>query len=141
ECTWTTDMTCSASGSSVRRMRASAWVDESIHVDPRPGGIYVLAAAISHAHLNLDEIRPQLRRLVPRRRRRLHWHAEDDRTRSQIFDTIAELRLEHVVVAFAVRSIPNSEHTKWSRPQRCQDLELFERTPKTLAIPDGHRVG
>src|SRR5699024_10842956 len=27
-----------------------------------------------------------------------------------------------------------------SRPQRCQDLELFERTPKTLAIPDGHTL-
>jgi|GEM_PF-5116181 len=27
-----------------------------------------------------------------------------------------------------------------SRPQRCKDLELFERTPKTLAIPDGHTL-
>ena len=81
----TTDMTFSARCPSVRGMGARVWVDESIHVDARPGGIYVLAAAISHEHLNLDEIRHHLRGLVPGRRRRLHWHAEDDRTRSQIF--------------------------------------------------------
>src|SRR5690625_6260975 len=82
---WITDMTFSARCPSVRGMGARVWVDESIHVDARPGGIYVLAAAISHEHLNLDEIRHHLRGLVPGRRRRLHWHAEDDRTRSQIF--------------------------------------------------------
>ena len=103
-------MTFPTSYLSVRGMGARAWVDESIHLDVETGGIYVLAAALSHEDRDLDDIRRQLRRLVPGRRRRLHWHAEDDRTRSQIFDTIAELRLEHV--AFAVRSIPNSEHTK-----------------------------
>src|SRR5699024_5314278 len=87
---WITEMTFPTSYLSVRGMGARAWVDESIHLDARPDGIYVLAAAISHEDRDLDDIRRQLRGLVPGRRRRLHWHSPALRDRGSAAHTLGE---------------------------------------------------
>lgn len=122
-------MTFPASCPSVRGMGARAWVDESIHLDVEAGGIYVLAAAIIHEDRDLDDIRRQLRRLVPRRQVRLHWHTEGEGARMRVIDTIAELRLEHVVV---IRAGVDPKRQERARRKGLERL-VFELSQRAVA--------
>jgi hypothetical protein len=62
------------------------YVDESIR--PGPAGLYVLAAAVVDGE-DLAETAEQLRRLLPRRRIRFHWHAEDEPLRLRMVAALA----------------------------------------------------
>jgi hypothetical protein len=75
-----------------------AWVDESINDDPETG-FYVLAAALTTEPC--DSIRAELRRLLLRRQRRLHWRDERDDRREQIAEVIAAADIAGVVVVGA----------------------------------------
>ena len=99
-----------------------AWVDESVHLDVVPGGIYVLAATVGEAGAALDGIRGTLRSLIVGPQPRLHWHSELVSTRTRIVATIAELPLEHLVV---VREGVDPKRQERAR-RKCLERLLFE---------------
>lgn len=91
------------------------------------GGIYVLAAAISHEDRGRDELGGVLRALVPGPEPRLHWHSELASTRMRVIDTIAELPLEHVVVRAGV------DPKRQERARRkCLERLLFELSQRRV---------
>jgi hypothetical protein len=63
-----------------------------------------------------------MRELVPKPRRRLHWHSEEVTTRSATVDRIAALDLIHVAV---VREIADARRQERARRQ-CLERLLFE---------------
>jgi len=99
-----------------------AWVDESIHLDVRSGGFYILAAAVGEPGLALDDAREMLQSIVPRPRQRLHWHDEDERTRAAAVDAIAGLNVVHIVV---VRTRVDPRRQERAR-RKCLERMLFE---------------
>lgn len=76
--------------------RLQAWVDESVHVDVRPG-FYVLAAVVV-ASGDHAAVRDRLIPLVRTPRVRLHWRDEEDTDRAKITEMIAGLDQVNVVV-------------------------------------------
>lgn len=98
-----------------------AWVDESVHFGPAGAGFYVLAAAVGHP-VAVEPTRAALRGLVPRPRRRLHWHGEDDATRRRMVALVARLDLVHVAV---VQEVPDPRKQERGR-RKCLGRLLFE---------------
>lgn len=98
-----------------------AWVDESVHFGAAGAGFYVLAAAVGHPD-SVEPTRSALRCLVPRPRRRLHWHGEDDDTRRRLVGLIATLDLIHVVVVHELGDARKQERAR----RQCLGRLLFE---------------
>jgi len=73
-----------------------AWVDESIRVAGPGEGLYVLAAAVTH--VRCEAIRGDLRQLLLKGQRRLHWRDEGSSRRRKISERIAGLDIAAVVV-------------------------------------------
>ncbi|MBM7517857.1 hypothetical protein [Nocardioides nitrophenolicus] len=74
-----------------------AWVDESMSIGVDRSGFYVLAASVGDPSA-AEAMRSAMRELMPKPRRRLHWHSEAADTRRAAVDRIAALDLVHVVV-------------------------------------------
>lgn len=73
-----------------------AWVDESIHLD-HGSGLYVLVAAVGDAG-GCDGVRDELRSLVRKPRRRLHWGAEEPADKLKIAAAVGGFDVLNVVV-------------------------------------------
>jgi len=106
-----------------------AWVDESIHLDARPSGIYVLAATIGRTGMELDGMRETLRTLVPSRQDRLHWHTESDVARGRIIDAIASMNLVQLVVARVHVDPRRQERSR----RKCMERLLFELSDRNVS--------
>ncbi|WP_436701061.1 hypothetical protein [Nocardioides sp. BYT-33-1] len=98
-----------------------AWVDESVSVGGDAPGFYVLAASVADPG-GAEAMRSALRELVPKPRRRLHWHSEEAATRREVIERIAELNAIHVVV---VRDLPDARRQERAR-RLCLERLLFE---------------
>src|SRR5580765_8597786 len=78
-----------------------AWVDESMRFgSDGPGPVYILAAVVSDL-AGSDDARDELRSLLLRGQKRIHWRDEDHARRMLIAKTIARLDLTAVVVVGA----------------------------------------
>lgn len=96
-----------------------AWVDESIYVGP-PVGYYVLAAAV--ATLPCEEIRDDLRRLLLKNQRRLHWRDESARRQRRIADAVGSADVTAIVVVGAPLSPRRQERAR----RLCMERLLHE---------------
>ena len=105
-----------------------AWVDESVHLDAAPSGLYILAAAIGAAGVSLNPVRDVLRALVVGPHPRLHWRDELESTRAETVDAIAELGLTHVVV---VRADVDPKRQERAR-RKCLERLLFELSSRRV---------
>lgn len=110
--------------------KRAAWVDESIHLDAKPHGIYVLAATITSTNNDLEILRSTLRSLVVKPRRRLHWRDEDNATRSKIISAIVKMDLHHVVI---VRNAVDPKRQERAR-RKCLERLLFELDCRQVKI-------
>lgn len=100
-----------------------AWLDESGSNQAMDPGTYILSAAICE-ETHAEAVREAMRGLlVSKRHRKLHWRDEDRGRQATIAKTIAELRVEHLVVV-------RSEATTTGRPERqrrlCMERMLVE---------------
>jgi len=98
-----------------------AWVDESVSIGVDRSGFYVLAASVGDPSA-AEAMRSAMRELVPKPRRRLHWHSEAAGTRRAAVDRIAALDLVHVVV---VREVVEARRQERAR-RHCLERLLFE---------------
>jgi hypothetical protein len=105
-----------------------AWVDESVSVEADAPGFYVLAAALGDPGA-AEAMRATLRLLVPGPRRRLHWHSEDDATRREVIERIADLDVTHLVV---VRQVADTGRQERAR-RKCLERLLFELDQREVA--------
>ena len=87
-----------------------AFVDESRR-DDADGGIYIVAAAIV-ASSDQSRLERSLRGARASRRRRVHWHAEDEKTRLRLLDLIAEQPLTGVTVAVRAATARRQEKAR-----------------------------
>lgn len=97
-----------------------AWVDESIQQTDETG-YYVLAAAVIDLSA-VDDIRDELRRLLPGQSRRLHWRDEGRKRRRVLAGVIASIDAAHTVVIGAP-----VDHRRQERARRlCLERLAFE---------------
>ncbi|MFB4288031.1 hypothetical protein ACBI99_10365 [Nonomuraea sp. ATR24] len=96
----------------------SAYVDESMLL---ARGLYLMAAVLVRpAHA--DRCRADLRALLLRRQRRLHWRDENDKRRAQIIEVVAALRPAGVVVVGAGLDPKRQERAR----RKCMEHLLWE---------------
>lgn len=75
----------------------AAFVDESGSDQTRDPGTYILSAVVLEID-RLKQVREEMRALILRGQKKLHWREESDPRRLAIAEAVAALELEHVVV-------------------------------------------
>ncbi|WP_369370898.1 hypothetical protein AB1046_19230 [Promicromonospora sp. Populi] len=99
-----------------------AWVDESMQMPSRDrDGLYLLAAAVA-SPTACDPMRDNLRGLLLKGTRRLHWRDESAPRRAKIASAIAEHDLVHVVVVGAPIDAKKQERAR----RLCLERLVFE---------------
>lgn len=74
-----------------------AWVDESMRSTGVAAPLYLLGAVIADP-ARCEEPRQQLRRILPKGARKLHWHAMDPKEKTRATALITSLDAAHLVV-------------------------------------------
>ena len=99
-----------------------AWVDESMQMPSlERDGLYLLAAAVA-SPTGCDPMRDDLRELLLKGARRLHWRDESAPRRAKIASAIADHDLVHVVVIGAPIDARRQERAR----RLCLERLVFE---------------
>ncbi|MER5418225.1 hypothetical protein [Streptosporangium roseum] len=94
------------------------YIDESIHDRP---GMYLIAVVLAEPDTS-ERVRRELSALIPVSRR-VHWHAEDDRTRAGLAKTVSTLPVSAQVYACPFDA-PGRKEAARARALRWMVLEL-----------------
>ncbi|GGP16202.1 hypothetical protein LDL08_40430 [Nonomuraea glycinis] len=96
----------------------SAYVDESMLLTQ---GLYLMAAVFV-GPIHADACRHDLRALLLRRQKRLHWRDENDKRRAQLIEAVAALRPTGIVVVGAGLDPKRQERAR----RKCMEHLLWE---------------
>ena len=98
-----------------------AWVDESI----RPKGIdermYLLGAVVADPSC-CDGARDELRRVLPKGARKLHWTDMENREKRKVTELVTEFDMAHMVVVGTSLDHRKQEHAR----AKCMERLLWE---------------
>lgn len=98
-----------------------AWVDESMRVPPTEQGMYLLGAVIADPS-ECGSKREELRAVLPRGARKLHWSDMDDREKKQVTGLVTGFDVAHMVVIGTPLNLKKQEKAR----AKCMERLLWE---------------
>lgn len=98
-----------------------AWVDESMRPSARGERMYLLAAVVADPSC-CEPARDELRSVLPKGARKLHWTDMEDREKKQVTGLVTDFDMAHMVVVGTPLNSRKQEHAR----AKCMERLLWE---------------
>jgi hypothetical protein len=98
-----------------------AWVDESMRVPSKDQGMYLLGAVVADPSA-CGPTRDELRAVLPKGARKLHWTDMEDREKKQVTGLVTQFDVAHMVVIGTPLDLKKQEQAR----AKCMERLLWE---------------
>lgn len=105
----------------LENFRLHAWVDESMRPSTKGDRMYLLGAAVADPYF-CDASREELRKLLPKGAKKLHWTDMERKQKTKVTDLVAGFDMAHLVVVGTPLDHRKQEHAR----AKCMERLLWE---------------